>query len=157
MHNAPGQTERERPLVGEGPGLGIRIQIPETRQSSYGHPHQTQQQHHPPMHLDDLPSVRLLAPPSSEHARTPPPFSQHQHHLPGPSHADALEQHQLLLPSIHVHAATPSPVSMHHPSPSPSPTAASGGGGRKQRFTMGPRADCEKCRAGVRGHWMHFD
>ncbi|KAH9842401.1 uncharacterized protein C8Q71DRAFT_732706 [Rhodofomes roseus] len=28
---------------------------------------------------------------------------------------------------------------------------------RKQRFTMGPRADCEKCRLGVKGHWMHFD
>ena len=26
-----------------------------------------------------------------------------------------------------------------------------------QRFTMGPRADCEKCRLGVPGHWMHFD
>lgn len=29
--------------------------------------------------------------------------------------------------------------------------------GRKQRFTMGPRADCLKCREGVKGHWMHFD
>lgn len=28
---------------------------------------------------------------------------------------------------------------------------------RKQRFTMGPRFDCEKCRLGVKGHWMHFD
>jgi len=28
---------------------------------------------------------------------------------------------------------------------------------RKQRFTMGPRADCEKCLLGVKGHWMHFD
>lgn len=29
--------------------------------------------------------------------------------------------------------------------------------GRKHRVTMGPRADCMKCRTGVRGHWMHFD
>lgn len=29
--------------------------------------------------------------------------------------------------------------------------------GRKQRFTMGPRADCLKCRMGEKGHWMHFD
>ncbi|KAG2157393.1 hypothetical protein DEU56DRAFT_764408 [Suillus clintonianus] len=29
--------------------------------------------------------------------------------------------------------------------------------GRKQRFTMGPRADCLKCRMGVKGHWVHFD
>ncbi|PSS22647.1 hypothetical protein PHLCEN_2v3013 [Hermanssonia centrifuga] len=28
---------------------------------------------------------------------------------------------------------------------------------RRQRFTMGPRSDCEKCRLGVPGHWMHFD
>ncbi|KAH8102864.1 hypothetical protein BXZ70DRAFT_926908 [Cristinia sonorae] len=33
-----------------------------------------------------------------------------------------------------------------------SPVAA-----RKQRFTMGPRADCEKCRSGVKGHWVHLD
>lgn len=33
------------------------------------------------------------------------------------------------------------------------PTAS----GRKHRVTMGPRADCVKCRTGVRGHWMHFD
>jgi len=24
------------------------------------------------------------------------------------------------------------------------------------RFTMGPRSDCEKCRAGVKGHWGHL-
>ena len=29
--------------------------------------------------------------------------------------------------------------------------------GKKQRCTMGPRADCLKCRTGVKGHWMHFD
>ncbi|KAI0747672.1 hypothetical protein C8Q80DRAFT_1104343 [Daedaleopsis nitida] len=28
---------------------------------------------------------------------------------------------------------------------------------RKQRFTMGPRADCEMCRMRVKGHYMHFD
>ena len=28
---------------------------------------------------------------------------------------------------------------------------------RKPRFTMGPRADCEKCRLGVPGHYVHFD
>ncbi|TFK27401.1 hypothetical protein FA15DRAFT_685924 [Coprinopsis marcescibilis] len=27
----------------------------------------------------------------------------------------------------------------------------------RRRVTMGPRADCEKCRLGVKGHWMHFD
>ena len=28
---------------------------------------------------------------------------------------------------------------------------------KKQRFTMGPRADCELCRQRVKGHYMHFD
>lgn len=27
---------------------------------------------------------------------------------------------------------------------------------RQQRFTMGPRADCEKCRLGIKGHWVHY-
>jgi len=27
---------------------------------------------------------------------------------------------------------------------------------KRQRFTMGPRSDCDKCRAGVKGHWGHF-
>ncbi|KAK0459586.1 uncharacterized protein EV420DRAFT_275047 [Desarmillaria tabescens] len=28
---------------------------------------------------------------------------------------------------------------------------------KRQRVTMGPRSDCEKCRLGVKGHWMHVD
>ncbi|KAI0328124.1 hypothetical protein GY45DRAFT_1372676 [Cubamyces sp. BRFM 1775] len=28
---------------------------------------------------------------------------------------------------------------------------------KRQRFTMGPRADCELCRQRVKGHYMHFD
>ncbi|KIY50987.1 hypothetical protein FISHEDRAFT_57120 [Fistulina hepatica ATCC 64428] len=28
---------------------------------------------------------------------------------------------------------------------------------KQQRLTMGPRSDCEKCRMGVRGHWLHFN
>ena len=27
---------------------------------------------------------------------------------------------------------------------------------KRPRFTMGPRSDCEKCRAGVKGHWGHL-
>ncbi|KAI0373325.1 hypothetical protein BV20DRAFT_805681 [Pilatotrama ljubarskyi] len=34
----------------------------------------------------------------------------------------------------------------------PTPT-----GTKRQRFTMGPRADCELCRLRVKGHYMHFD
>ncbi|KAF8652728.1 hypothetical protein AX16_004227 [Volvariella volvacea WC 439] len=28
---------------------------------------------------------------------------------------------------------------------------------KRQKFSMGPRADCEKCRLGVKGHWAHLD
>ncbi|TIA94187.1 hypothetical protein E3P81_00412 [Wallemia ichthyophaga] len=28
---------------------------------------------------------------------------------------------------------------------------------RKIRFTMGPRADCHKCKLGVKGHYSHFE
>ncbi|TIB78989.1 hypothetical protein E3Q22_00736 [Wallemia mellicola] len=28
---------------------------------------------------------------------------------------------------------------------------------RKVRFTMGPRADCLKCKLGIKGHYSHFD
>ena len=42
------------------------------------------------------------------------------------------------------------------PRPSRTPDIPSASG-RKHRVTMGPRADCAKCRTGVRGHWMHFD
>lgn len=42
------------------------------------------------------------------------------------------------------------------PRPSRAPDVPTSSG-RKHRVTMGPRADCVKCRTGVRGHWMHFD
>jgi hypothetical protein len=42
-------------------------------------------------------------------------------------------------------------------SPRPSRADLPTSSGRKHRVTMGPRADCVKCRTGVRGHWMHFD
>ncbi|RPD59139.1 hypothetical protein L226DRAFT_613984 [Lentinus tigrinus ALCF2SS1-7] len=59
--------------------------------------------------------------------------------------------------------APPEQVSDHSPSLLPphqqqdcAQTQASSGS-RKQRFTMGPRADCELCRMRVKGHYMHFD
>ncbi|OCH95196.1 hypothetical protein OBBRIDRAFT_831047 [Obba rivulosa] len=60
------------------------------------------------------------------------------------------QQQQLQIPAIQVHAATPSPI---HRDPSASLPAAA----RRQRLTMGPRADCEKCRMGVKGHYVHVD
>jgi len=62
------------------------------------------------------------------------------------THQDQTARSQALLPT-----SQPSPMAMSSTN-SPSPVA-----NRKQRFTMGPRSDCEKCRLGVKGHWMHFD
>jgi len=62
------------------------------------------------------------------------------------THQDQTTSSQTPLPT-----SQPSPMAMS-PTNSPSPVA-----NRKQRFTMGPRSDCEKCRLGVKGHWMHFD
>lgn len=39
----------------------------------------------------------------------------------------------------------------------PPSSPCSSGPSRKQRFTMGPRVDCIKCRTGVKGHWVHLD
>ncbi|KAH9857694.1 hypothetical protein C2E23DRAFT_881266 [Lenzites betulinus] len=86
-------------------------------------------------------------------------------------------QNRLQIPAIQVQAATPSPVQLFSQPPLGDPcfagsavTIASppvdflghgqqqqGAQGRKQRFTMGPRADCEMCRLRVKGHYMHFD
>lgn len=57
--------------------------------------------------------------------------------------------------TIHSHTLSSdqsSPMSPMAISPAISPTT-----NRKPRLTMGPRSDCEKCRLGVKGHWMHFD
>lgn len=39
------------------------------------------------------------------------------------------------------------------------PASSSRPANRKVRFTMGPgpRADCVKCKMGVKGHWVHLD
>lgn len=43
------------------------------------------------------------------------------------------------------------------PTPAPTPPVPVVAPRRKAKVTMGPRADCEKCRLGVKGHWMHFE
>ncbi|KAI0637367.1 hypothetical protein C8Q77DRAFT_1097199 [Trametes polyzona] len=53
-------------------------------------------------------------------------------------------------------------ATMRSPSDTSSPTGdfrghQPGQGQKRQRFTMGPRADCELCRMRVKGHYMHFD
>lgn len=78
-----------------------------------------------------------------------------------------------LQPQIHVVPATPALQTLQTPSSDgsqntpASPMAVSPQqsfnqllspqSSRRPKFTMGPRADCEKCQQGVKGHWMHFD
>ncbi|KAJ7285699.1 hypothetical protein C8J57DRAFT_1285573 [Mycena rebaudengoi] len=78
----------------------------------------------------------------------------------------------LFLPAINIMPATPDlllsatrpTTPMRASSPTAmniSPTASFSSLGsplsRKQRFMMGPRANCEKCRIGVKGHSVHLD
>ena len=85
-------------------------------------------------------------------------------HPPTPTHA--FTQHSNV--HIHIQPSTPShrvPLqsSMSESSPisvSPSNSrvcSPSTPSSRKPRVTMGPRPDCEKCRMGVKGHWMHIE
>ncbi|KAI3610464.1 hypothetical protein WG66_007061 [Moniliophthora roreri] len=63
-------------------------------------------------------------------------------------------------PDVIVHAGftrPSSPISDTSMSISNSPVTAVSSPSRRQRFTMGPRADCEKCRLGVKGHSVHLD
>ncbi|KAJ7470618.1 hypothetical protein FB451DRAFT_1254312 [Mycena latifolia] len=76
----------------------------------------------------------------------------------------------LFLPAINILPATPDLLSRTRPSTpvrdlnstamNISPTtsyAVLGSPSSKKRFMMGPRANCEKCRMGVKGHWVHLD
>jgi hypothetical protein len=129
-------------------------------------------------------SIRLS--PSLEHPEQPPSRQpQQQHHRPAhlstpypvsfATAQNAPPSLQLRVPAIVVQPSTPaeSPIQLLSRTDSPtrpaSPNAmllspatswsanASPVNSRRQRVTMGPRADCEKCKLGVKGHWMHFD
>ncbi|KAJ6455721.1 hypothetical protein C8R45DRAFT_845290 [Mycena sanguinolenta] len=78
----------------------------------------------------------------------------------------------LFLPAINILPATPDLLSRTRPATpvhadrdsssamSISPTnsyAVLGSPASKKRFMMGPKANCEKCRLGVKGHWAHLD
>jgi hypothetical protein len=111
--------------------------------------HQAAQQHY--HHSDQLQSSFLNAPP------------QHVYSIPLSANVP-IAQNQA--PMIYVLPATPadSPIRCQdqaaRPQTPPSVSQVqmtSPMVNRKQRFTMGPRSDCEKCRLGVKGHWMHFD
>lgn len=73
--------------------------------------------------------------------------------------------HSINMASAYSADALPELVSTSPPLPSLAPMSISPESSfvqlpqsqRKLRFTMGPRSDCEKCRLGVKGHWMHLD
>lgn len=108
------------------------------------------------------PSFSSLSSHSLSSTLVPSSSSASSHHIsPTPSHFFSPPAHDTHTssaphtPSLHDEAQAPDngmhPPQTHDLSRPPLPPA------RKQRFTMGPRADCEKCRLGVPGHWMHFD
>lgn len=75
-------------------------------------------------------------------------------------HTPILEPPYVPLPSHGLPCApegTPALLVPHSHPGDPSNTTQATGPPRKQRFTMGPRADCEMCRMRVKGHYMHFD
>ena len=98
-------------------------------------------------------------------------------HLPSTSHSPTLSSlgsydtmssmpSSSPLPRFFSSTAIQDTPSFHSPSPSlsssprvrqaqqvPLPSSPT----RKQRFTMGPRLDCEKCRLGVPGHYSHLN
>ncbi|TFK42971.1 hypothetical protein BDQ12DRAFT_677112 [Crucibulum laeve] len=53
--------------------------------------------------------------------------------------------------------STPPPTSPVPMAISPTSSMSCINSPRKPRFTMGPRADCERCRLGTKGHWVHID
>ncbi|KAF8582079.1 hypothetical protein K439DRAFT_1635630, partial [Ramaria rubella] len=103
--------------------------------------------------ISDTPhSPFLTSLPSTEHPPVPPTTLPH--------HSDIRIHIQPATPSNHQRRSSAAP---RHSQPSPmsispancaiwSPNSPA----RKPRVTMGPRPDCEKCRMGVKGHWMHI-
>ncbi|TCD62251.1 hypothetical protein EIP91_007128 [Steccherinum ochraceum] len=78
-------------------------------------------------------------------------LSSHTPPIPTTSHSEPL------LSSL-PHASAESEMrACMTPEPHAIPLPVSPLAGRKPRFTMGPRQDCEKCRRGVKGHWVHLD
>ncbi|KIP04805.1 hypothetical protein PHLGIDRAFT_180855 [Phlebiopsis gigantea 11061_1 CR5-6] len=81
--------------------------------------------------------------------------SLHSYQYPSPlASSDSLS-----VPSPQTHSSSnfPSPAQTPAPAFDQMPAPSTRDTSKKPRFTMGPRADCEKCRLGVPGHWAHFD
>jgi len=103
--------------------------------------------------------IHTINPRATQQLLTPPP----DYISASPSASTAHRSSQINIQQSTVPTRTHSIDSiMPVPTPSasqtiPIPASPTGSGVRKVKFTMGPRGDCEKCRLGVKGHWMHFD
>lgn len=108
----------------------------------------------------------LHSPTSTERLNTPPPYA----HFPSSGPTTDYFIHSSRTPYINLQPATPSEGLSRNGSADSAMSVSSTSSQkshivgtpislnvRKQKFTMGPRGDCEKCRMGVKGHWMHFD
>ncbi|PIL30496.1 hypothetical protein GSI_07196 [Ganoderma sinense ZZ0214-1] len=134
------------------------LMLPEPPQSQYLRPPDTAvlyphseaaQQFQNPNQMH-IPSIHV-------HAATPSPVQLFPHDSVTVNSGDAPPPgpHFAPPPSHGLPCAAPA---MFVPSPGEPPdTTQAAGPPKKQRFTMGPRADCELCRMRVKGHYMHFD
>jgi hypothetical protein len=119
---------------------------------------QSTHSHAPAYHV---PEIHVSGAPSSYPTPAPSPrplaFAQPQPHHASPHMGInvAIPPTRTFLRAVHDAAQTPPiadagmrqlPLPMHAPQPQ-----------QRARFMMGPRADCEKCRLGVRGHYAHVD
>ncbi|KAI0070355.1 hypothetical protein K474DRAFT_1670166 [Panus rudis PR-1116 ss-1] len=114
---------------------------------------------HAPTPMSMMPQSSLIIPsgtsmPSFSHSAqqnisyaSPHPHSQRT--TPSPFPETRLDE---------THAHPPHQGQQVHPQAPPTESQSSSTRRRpQQKFTMGPRADCEKCRLGVKGHYAHFD
>ena len=110
-------------------------------------------QHLPTIHVSGTPSpYPTPAPSPGPNVFQPQPQVQVLHPSFEPNSHPGFASSMLLHAS---HSSTPTPplyTASYGSNPIPQPQAQ-----KRPRVTMGPRADCEKCRLGVKGHWMHFD
>ncbi|CAL1703744.1 unnamed protein product [Somion occarium] len=160
----------------------IILEESDSERSIKVHDHNMTMDHDEPMHSLSVPPQVPCPPNSPAHmARS---ASNHPHHHPSPqepfesspsTHIPAFTPRRPRFQQIcepFSHPGTPQPQlsaedyamqsslsSPPTPQPhqGPSPGASASARRPQVKLTMGPRADCEKCRLGVKGHWMHFE
>ncbi|KAL1947431.1 hypothetical protein VTO73DRAFT_14392 [Trametes versicolor] len=127
-----------------GPSLSS-LRPPEAAYPSRRDIHQSQN----PNRLQ-IPAIQIqAATPSPVQMYTQPPLDSPSLSSTSSGPTFAFEDASMCSPS-----STSSPHAGFNAQSQQTPTSATT---KRQRFTMGPRADCEQCRMRVKGHYMHFD